>query len=67
LSPSKMAAVKRAREAMGATDPAKAEAGTIRSEFGMDIEHNSVHSSDSVETAKAEIRLFFSEEEIFLT
>ncbi|MCJ7769064.1 MAG: nucleoside-diphosphate kinase, partial [Dehalococcoidales bacterium] len=50
---------------MGATDPAKAEAGTVRGDFGLDIEHNSVHSSDSVETAEKEIRLFFTEEEIF--
>jgi nucleoside-diphosphate kinase len=60
-------AVKRAREAMGATDPAKAGTGTIRSDFGVDIEHNSVHGSDSIETAKAEIRLFFNEKEIFPT
>ncbi len=58
-------AIERAREAMGATDPKKAEVGTIRSDFGVDIEHNSVHGSDSIETAKAEIRLFFNEEEIF--
>ncbi len=53
------------REAMGATDPAKAEAGTIRGDFGLDIERNTVHGSDSVETAEEEIRLFFSEDEIF--
>ena len=58
-------AVERAREAMGAIDPAKAEAGTIRGDFGLDIEHNSVHGSDSVETAEKEIRLFFTGEEIF--
>ncbi len=58
-------AVERAREVMGATDPAKAEAGTIRSDFGVDIEHNSVHGSDSTETAEIEIRLFFTENEIF--
>ena len=52
------------RKTMGATDPAKAEAGTIRGDFGVDIEHNSVHSSDSVETAVKEIKLFFSEDEI---
>jgi len=50
---------------MGATDPAKAEAGTIRGDFGVDIEHNSVHGSDSAETAEKEIELFFSEDEIF--
>ncbi len=53
------------RKMMGATDPAKAEAGTIRGDFGLDIEHNSVHGSDSVETAEKEIKLFFSEDEIF--
>jgi len=53
------------RKTMGATDPAKAEAGTIRGDFGVDIEHNSVHGSDSAETAEKEIKLFFSEEEIF--
>ncbi len=52
------------RNAMGATDPAKAEAGTIRAEFGLDIEHNTVHGSDSVKTAEEEIKLFFAEEEI---
>ncbi|GAI39329.1 unnamed protein product [marine sediment metagenome] len=53
------------RKTMGATDPAKAEARTIRGDFGVDIEHNSVHGSDSVETAEKEIKLFFSEDEIF--
>ena len=58
-------AVEMTRKAMGATDPAKAEAGTIRSDFGLDIERNTVHGSDSVETAEEEIKLFFSEDEIF--
>ena len=53
------------RKTMGATDPAKAEAGTIRHDFGVDIEHNSVHGSDSIETAEKEIKLFFTEDEIF--
>ena len=57
-------AVEVIREAMGATDPAKAEAETIRAEFGLDIEHNTVHGSDSVKTAEEEIKLFFTEEEI---
>ena len=52
------------RKTMGETDPAKAEAGTIRGDFGIDIEHNSVHGSDSAETAEKEIKLFFSEDEI---
>ena len=53
------------RKTMGATDPAKAEAGTIRGDFGLDIGRNSVHGSDSVETAEKEIKLFFSEDEIY--
>jgi len=57
-------AVEVLRKAMGATDPAKAEAETIRAEFGLDIEHNTVHGSDSVKTAEEEIKLFFTEEEI---
>jgi len=54
------------RKAMGATDPAKAEPGTIRADFGSSIERNAVHGSDSVETAEKEIKLFFTEDEIFL-
>ena len=57
-------AVEVIRKLMGATDPAKAEAGTIRGDFGLDIERNVIHGSDSVETAEEEIRLFFSENEI---
>ena len=53
------------RKAMGATDPARAEAGTIRADFGLDIERNAVHGSDSLETAEKEIKLFFAEDEIF--
>jgi nucleoside-diphosphate kinase len=58
-------AVEVIRKAMGATDPAKAEAGTIRGDFGLDIERNTIHGSDSVATAEEEIRLFFTEDEIF--
>jgi len=58
-------AVELIRKAMGATDPAKAEAGTIRADFGLNIERNTIHGSDSVETAEREIRLFFFEDEIF--
>ena len=58
-------AVKVIRKIMGATDPAKAEAGTIRGDLGLDMEHNTVHGSDSVETAEKEIKLFFTESEIF--
>jgi len=53
------------RKMMGATDPAKAEAGTIRADFGSDIQNNAVHGSDSIETAEKEINLFFAEDEIF--
>ena len=57
--------VEKARKAMGATDPAKSEKGTIRGDFGIDIEHNSIHGSDSAETAEKEIALFFNKDEIF--
>lgn len=57
-------AVARNREIMGATDPSKAEAGTIRKEFAENIERNSVHGSDSLENAEKEIRFFFSDIEI---
>jgi nucleoside-diphosphate kinase len=53
-------AVARNREIMGATDPAKANAGTIRKDFAESIEANSVHGSDAPETAKEEIAFFFS-------
>jgi len=58
-------AVELIRKTMGATDPAKAEAGTIRSNFGLDVQRNSTHASDSVENAETEIKLFFSKDEIF--
>ncbi len=53
------------RQTMGETDPAKAKPGTIRGDFGVDISHNVIHGSDSVESALKEIELFFSPEEIF--
>src|ERR1700720_1402355 len=52
------------REIMGATDPAKAAAGTIRKDFAESIEANSVHGSDSGENAEQEIAFFFSQVEI---
>ncbi len=58
-------AVKVIRKAMGTTDPAQAEAGTIRGDLGLDIERNTVHGSDSVKTAEEEIKLLFSGDEIF--
>jgi nucleoside-diphosphate kinase len=57
-------AVKAYRDVMGATDPAKADAGTIRKAFAENIERNSVHGSDSAENAAAEIALVFKPEEI---
>ena len=53
------------RKVMGATNPQEAEAGTIRKEFALSIEANSVHGSDSIENANKEISFFFSETEIF--
>ena len=52
------------RKIMGATNPANADAGTIRKEFAESIEANSVHGSDSLDNAKNEIAFFFSETEI---
>lgn len=57
-------AVEKIRQIMGATDPAKAAPGTIRRDFGLDIQRNAVHGSDAPETARKEIRLFFREDEI---
>ena len=57
-------AIKRYRDLMGATDPSKADANTIRAVYGTDIENNAVHGSDSPETARFEISYFFSEEEL---
>ena len=49
------------RELMGATNPAEAEEGTIRKKYGISIDKNSVHGSDSVENAKIEINFFFKD------
>jgi nucleoside-diphosphate kinase len=57
-------AVAKYREVMGATDPAKAAAGTIRKDFAESIEANSVHGSDSPENAAKEIAFFFKDHEI---
>jgi nucleoside-diphosphate kinase len=57
-------AIERWRELMGATDPGKAAAGTIRKQFGQDIEKNAVHGSDATATAATEIGFFFSGMEI---
>ena len=58
-------AVAVARQIMGATNPSKADKGTIRSDFGQDIQRNSVHGSDAPQTAEQEIKLFFSPAEVF--
>lgn len=58
-------AVEVIRKTMGATDPARAESGTIRGDFGLDIGRNSVHGSDSVATTEKEIKLFFAEDETY--
>lgn len=57
-------AVTTLRQVMGATDPAKADANTIRKEFGESIEQNAIHGSDSDENAKIEISYFFAESEL---
>ena len=57
-------AIAKNREIMGATNPADAEPGTIRADFAASIEENVVHGSDGVDTAKEEIRFFFSDDEI---
>ncbi|MDG0815013.1 nucleoside-diphosphate kinase [Bdellovibrio svalbardensis] len=57
-------AVLKNREIMGATDPKKANAGTIRSKFGDNVGENAVHGSDSVESAARELALFFEKHEI---
>ena len=49
------------RKIMGATDPQKAEDGTLRKKFGISIDKNSVHGSDSIENAKIEIEFFFKD------
>lgn len=57
-------AVAKNRELMGATDPKKAEKGTIRADFAESIDANAVHGSDSLENAKVEIAFFFANKEI---
>lgn len=57
-------AIAKNREIMGATDPKKASAGTIRHDLASSIDENAVHGSDAVETAKSEIAFFFKPNEI---
>ena len=58
-------AIAKNRELMGATDPKKAEAGTIRADFAQSIDANAVHGSDGPETARAEVAYFFPEMEVY--
>lgn len=58
--------IARNRKIMGATDPAKADKGTLRADFAGSIEQNIVHGSDAPETASTEIRYFFSDLDIVL-
>jgi nucleoside-diphosphate kinase len=64
LALEKAGAVKAWRDLMGATDPAKADPGTIRKEFAASIGENAVHGSDSEENARIEISYFFSQLEL---
>jgi nucleoside-diphosphate kinase len=57
-------AIEAVRQTMGATDPVKASPGSIRGDFGLDIQQNLVHGSDSAENAEKEISLFFKPEDI---
>lgn len=57
-------AILKNREIMGATDPAKAAPGTIRKDWGHDVEQNAVHGSDGPETAASEIAFFFKPDEV---
>jgi nucleoside-diphosphate kinase len=57
-------AVAHLRQTMGATDPAKADAGTLRKDFGESIEQNAIHGPDSDDNAKNEIAFFFAESEL---
>lgn len=57
-------AIGRWRALMGATDPAQAAPGTLRKQFGTDIEHNVVHGSDNHQTAAFEVRYFFADYEL---
>ncbi|MFH1328349.1 MAG: nucleoside-diphosphate kinase [Candidatus Bathyarchaeota archaeon] len=56
--------IARIRQMAGATNPAKAEAGTIRGDFGISVTKNIIHSADSPENAEREIKIFFNEREI---
>ena len=57
-------AISRYREVLGATNPAQASKGTVRADFGTDVEKNAAHGSDAVDTARGEIGFFFSAREL---
>lgn len=57
-------AIRRHREVIGATDPKKAQAGTIRADYATSVDQNTVHGSDSVPSSEREIAYFFSDDEI---
>jgi nucleoside-diphosphate kinase len=59
------AAIQKNRELMGATDPKKAEKGTIRADFAQSIDANAVHGSDAPETARTEIAYFFPQSQVY--
>lgn len=58
-------AVESVRRIVGSTDPVKAEPGTIRGDLGLSLTKNVVHASDSTESAEREIRVFFTEDEVY--
>ena len=58
-------AVAKVRELCGPTDSTKAPKGTIRGDFGKDVQENIIHASDSIETAEAEVKRFFEDNELF--
>jgi len=57
--------IQRIRTIMGATDPAQAAPGTIRREYGLDLQRNSTHASDSPENGETEVASFFKKNELF--
>ena len=59
-------AIENYQKVMGATNPENAEVGTIRKSYGLNVQENSVHGSDSKENAEKEISFFFSNQEIFI-
>jgi nucleoside-diphosphate kinase len=58
-------AIQKNRDLMGATDPKKADKGTIRADFAQSIDANAVHGSDAPETAKTEIAYFFAQSQVY--